>query len=552
MAKLKVLLLHCGNYVDNVDKHNKNLFYMPIGFFALASMCVAAGAECEIKHSDIDSVDKIDATQYSIIGMDLHWVSQAYSVLLNSIRFKEQNKNLFLFLGGYTASFFADEIMESYPCVDAVVCGYGEKPVLQLCRLFSETGTTKDLRNIENLVWRKDGRVKHNGITYVYEEYMMNIADYTFFKAMKSFKAYLYLSRFWTRFPSFAKGSVYFLPVGRGCLANCLHCGGSNYANKNINNFSGSVFYPLEMVISNIQKALVAGFDIMYMEFENDVSDEWYIHLFHELKQREINVKVIFGAWKLPNKNLIDSISEYGEAIIVLSPETAVEGLRRILKGEKIAYSNNELEQCISYMNDKGNISCQLYFGYFLPGETYDSVKRTLKYIYCLFERYRRIEIEYSVYTADPGSLLNVNPEKYGMKSSVLSLKDYINTFRSIYLKDSNEEKPQDIRLFYPKSFSECEIVLLEKVIYNFQRVLYRYRRTCCLIENRYSWNTLFNKLVELSEEHGYVADSGMDEFVALISVEFFDETVRGGYQFDINDTHIKPWKVGAPWLYRD
>lgn len=549
MDKLRVLLLHCGNNIGHKEKSNKNLFFMPMGFFALASMCVAAGADCEIMHSDIDSIEKIDLSQYNIIGMDLQWVNQAYSVISNSISFKEKNKNIFIFVGGLTASFFAEEIMLSFPSIDAIICGYGEKSIYQLCQLFSgdSTGTLKD---IENLVWRQNSKIIKNGITYTYEKSIVDITNYTFFEAMKSFKIYMYLSKYWTRFIGFSDGSVFFLPIGRGCLANCLHCGGSNYANRVINNFAGSILYPHDMVIANIQKALSVGFKILYFEFENEDSDIWYMQLFIELKEMNINVKVVFGAWKLPSKELIDSISDYGESIIVLSPETSNEILRRKLKDPRSVYSNHELESCIEYMNAKGNVYCQLYFGYFLPGDTFESVKMTLYYIFCLYNRFRRIEIEYSVYTADPGSILSIKAPKLGLKSSVCTLKDYIEIFKKIYLIDNFENKPQDIRLYYPDNLDEREVILLEGTIYNFQRILYKYSRVCKSIEYKYGWCIFFNKLLDFTEKYGFASKKQMDEYIVSLILELDDEIIKKEYRLDISST--RTFRTGAPLLYRN
>ena len=71
---------------------------------------------------------------------------------------------MFIFLGGYTASFFSKEILQDYPEVDAVIRGDGETPIVELCQALHRHILNQQhcsdyyptsLAEVPNLAWRK-------------------------------------------------------------------------------------------------------------------------------------------------------------------------------------------------------------------------------------------------------------------------------------------------------------------------------------------------------------------------------------------------------------
>ena len=45
---------------------------------------------------------------------------------------------MFIFLGGFTASLFAEEIMLNYPQIDAIIRGDAEVPIVKLCMALND------------------------------------------------------------------------------------------------------------------------------------------------------------------------------------------------------------------------------------------------------------------------------------------------------------------------------------------------------------------------------------------------------------------------------
>jgi radical SAM superfamily enzyme YgiQ (UPF0313 family) len=120
-GRLCVKLIHCGNHslANAEDQCEKNIFFMPMGVFALASALAANGVDAEIINSDSEKGDAIgeilDFRELDAVGFDCHWVNQSLAVIETAELIKNIKPEVFVFLGGFTASLFAEEILASYP-----------------------------------------------------------------------------------------------------------------------------------------------------------------------------------------------------------------------------------------------------------------------------------------------------------------------------------------------------------------------------------------------------------------------------------------------------
>lgn len=134
-----VKLIHCGNLnpANEDDSEEKNIFFLPMGLFPLGKVLKDRGFNVEIIHSDLlddRSVQNIgDWSSIDVVGFDCHWVNQSVAVLETAETIKKINPKVFIFLGGYTASLFCEEIIRDYLQVDAVIRGDGEIPIVSLC-----------------------------------------------------------------------------------------------------------------------------------------------------------------------------------------------------------------------------------------------------------------------------------------------------------------------------------------------------------------------------------------------------------------------------------
>lgn len=98
----------------------------------------------------------------------------------------------------------------------------------------------------------------------------------------------------------------------------------------------------------------------------------------------------------------------------------------------------------------------QLCFGYYLAGDTQETIFETVRYIINLIARYHDIiEIEYSNFSTDPGSLFFFYPGKYDLDINVKSFADYIEYLKEYF--QLKEGQPADMTLCRPRCISRQE-----------------------------------------------------------------------------------------------
>jgi radical SAM superfamily enzyme YgiQ (UPF0313 family) len=503
-GRLCVKLVHCGNksLANPEDQSEKNIFFMPMGLFALAASLAENAVDVEIINSDLEKGrslrEIVDFSRLDAVGLDCHWVNQSLAVLETAEHLKAIKPDVFVFLGGFTASLFAEEILSNYPQIDAIIKGDADHPIVQLCEaLRNGEGpggiTPKPIRprlfdDVPNLVWRNENRqVQVNDFSYVATAEDLEKLDFAAVDLLKSWEHYRKRSIYWTRcapsnFAPLNLSPLFFLEIGRGCKNHCVFCGGNCKAQRLTSNRQQIVFRSVESVMGTIRKAMSFGFRTFFTDFEFEGSDAWYRELFRTIRQEQLDIHYVYSSWSLASRELVDALSEsFERAFIQLSPETADPQLRRINKGARSFYSNDELLKCLDYISTKDNVRVQLYFGYFLAFETRQSVLDTIEFILELILRYPDLlEIAYLPFSTDPGSLLFLRPEKYDVRLEVRNLGDYVEKIRELYV--GKEGSWPDMRLFEPESISAEDAAELERKIEMFARLFRGFRKSISYI----------------------------------------------------------------------
>jgi len=504
--ELYIKLIHCGNrnLSDPKDNSKKNVFYMPVGLFAIADALKKNGCNIEIIHSDLEVYNDLEKVlnfeKLDMVGFDCHWVNQSYSVIETARRIKEIKPSVFIFMGGYTASFYGREIMQDYPQIDAVVRGDGELPVAELCSALAKG--EQDFRRVCNLIWRNTkGQVIENEFLYIGSCTDMEQLDYAAVELLRNWELYRDFSKYWTHFKPLGSVPLFILAIGRGCRYSCTFCGGSSLAQKKINNRQRVEVRSVEAVLKTIKKAYSFGFLCYYSGYEFLNSDEWYISLLRRIKQENINIDFVYGAFSLPSKSIIDALGEcIRNTVIEISPETFDEVLRKKNKDARLFYDNAELEECLDYISTKANIKVQLYFGYFLPFDTEKSIMDTLAYILKLLRKYPGlVEIEYSNFSTDPASMIYFNPKEYDVEICVDSFSSYIEFIKRKYITDKSMET--DMQIFHPIAMSELEREVLGQRIRFMNFIYSSFRSSISYILHHTGKNEWVNEAVCRYEE---------------------------------------------------
>lgn len=487
--RLVVKLIHCGNrnIPDPTDHAERHIFYIPMGLFSLADQLNRGGFAVEIIHLDLegnkDIPEILGGEAVDAVGLDLHWANQCVAVTDCAQRIKRLNPGIFVFIGGYTASFFAGEILRDYPAIDAVIRGDGEIPIVELGKALQDRktngGSLRDqerflLESVPNLVWRGEGgKIVFNGFSYVSTAAEMAEFDFARLDLLRNGQSYLGLSKYWTKFPWFRRHPIFFVEVGRGCPYNCLCCGGSAGAQKCLSNRRQQAVRSVDSVLSSIKKAISFGYTSFLTCFEFEGSDEWYSGLASRIKQERLKIGFVYECWSLPSKSLVDALSRCCEQVIItISPDTADEHLRKVNRDPRLFYTNRELEERLSYIGSKGNVKAQLFFGYFLPHDATDTVFHTMDYVLKLFAKFSHFcEFVYMNFDTDPCSLIFLYPAKYECDVAVRTFGDYIEKIRAHYHK--NNMNTGTVLLSKPSALGDLEAVDLANKINLFNRLLF-------------------------------------------------------------------------------
>jgi len=435
--KIDCLLIHVPK--ETTD-HGIQMTFMAMGVFAMADVLQKNGYSSRIIHL---GVEKIADSEFSIekylmnndvrsVGISLHWHYQSGNCMSLVDKIKSIQPKIKVILGGFTASFFADEIMRDFRNVDFVIRGDAEIPLLRLIKAI--TGNRSDLSQIPNLSWRRKDLVIHNNQTYVATEADINRLIFSNFELMEHFDIYSRVPLILRRYSKelLLKHSTFFLCVGRGCPVVCSFCGGSCLSQRIINGRDGVIYRSYESVLKTIEDSVRAGIDRLYVSFDPDPNREYYLGLFRLIREREIKISMVFECWSLPTLVFIDEFkTTFGSGKysgIVLSPDTASERLRQLNKG--FFYTNDDLIKVVQYL--KSNcIQTAVYFSYPLPFESTDDRDRTdslMKSIKRELQNYGMVSIQ--DFDLDPASSMYLFPAKYGIVKKVTSFSDYCNTQR--------------------------------------------------------------------------------------------------------------------------
>jgi len=476
----KIKLIHCGNinFTEPGDRGQKNIFFMPMGVFALADALTKSGYNTEIVHLDLEAnknktlEEILDIERIDALGFDCHWANQSFVVLSTAKLLKKLNPNAFIFLGGYTASLFAEEILANHPQIDAVIRGDGEVPIVELCNIL-KTYKNKGMQTyrdhfsaVQNLTWRKENNeIILNDISYIGTQEKMESLDFAAFELLRNYDYYRTASLFYSHFTPINSTPMFLLEVGRGCQYYCTFCGGNCVAQKKISNRTQTIFRSVDSVIESILKAFSFGYRTFYSCMESEESNQWYIELFQKIRKENLLINYGYGCWRIPPNNLVDEISTACQQVVFeISPETSNEELRSKNKDPRICYTNKQLEDCLDFISMKNNIKVQLFFGYYVAGDTEEMIMNTIDYILRLIIKYYGIvEIEYANFSTDPGSLIFFNPGKYNMDINVRTFNDYIEHIRENYVE--KEGQPADLTLFKPQYISNQENINVHRKI---------------------------------------------------------------------------------------
>jgi radical SAM superfamily enzyme YgiQ (UPF0313 family)/cytochrome c-type biogenesis protein CcmH/NrfG len=428
--KVDCLLLHVPK---NLSPEVGYIALLTMGLFALADILHRNGYSSRILHLGVERIknssfaieEYLAGREVLAVGLSLHWHYQSYDSLQIASRIKAVRPDIKIILGGYTASFFAGEILEHFKSVDYVIQGDGEIPLLRLMGARSE----KDLSAIPNLLWRQKGRVRRNEVSYVASREDLDALRFTRFDLMENFSLYRKMALSNTihfyREETLPGYGVFPVFVGRGCAVNCAFCGAGRLSQKRVSTRARIAARSPEKVLESIAESVRAGFEEVFICFDPWRRRSYFTELFRLIRRAGIETRMRFGCWSLPSRHFMDDFRRTFRdgSSMEISAETGSDRLRRLIKG--YSFTNRQLVSTLRYL-EKIGIGADVFFGYPLPFCLPDDLEATDRLIDRLKSEFRDVHrVFMGRMSFDPASPMFLSPGKYGIRRKVKSFLDY-------------------------------------------------------------------------------------------------------------------------------
>jgi len=403
----------------------------PIGFTTIAEYLERHGYRVRIVNLAVRMLNEprfnpekmIRSLEPLAFGIDLHWMAHAHGAIEVARLVKRHHPATPVIFGGFSASYFHQELLREYPVVDYVVRGDStEEPMLQLMRYIHgkapSAATGPSLSDIPNLTWRDDrGEVHVNPLSYAPPNLDHVLMDYSYVvKAVardRDLASYIPF-RHWLKYPITAALTC------RGCIHNCHTCGGSATTFREVFQRRKPAFRAPEDLAQDIRS--IGRFSNGPVFVLGDIRQAGLDYALRFLEAvRGINRPLMFEFFGPISPLFIERMAEaVPDFTIEISPESHSEEVRHAFGRH---YANEELEETIGYALEAGCRRFDLFFMIGLPRQTYQSVMETVAYCEHLMQRFdsgqdKRLFpfISPMAPFLDPGSQVWENPEAYGYR----------------------------------------------------------------------------------------------------------------------------------------
>jgi B12-binding domain/radical SAM domain protein len=445
MPEVDLILLHPPSVYDFRKKAimygpvsdvvpSTQIFEMyPIGFMTILEYLERHGYSVRIinvalrmlrsRRFDVEKL--IRSLNPAAFGLDLHWLVHVQGGLELAKIIKKYHPQTPVIFGGLSASYYHEQLI-LYPQVDYVVRGdSAEEPLRQLLSAIKQKTSAED---VPNLTWKDGDRVRANELSNVPSD--LNGIAFDYRKIMRSSARHFDMVghlpfRDWLSYPILAALSC------RGCVHNCLICGGSAAAYRHICRRNAPAYRSASLIAQDM--ALISQYTRAPIIILGDIlqaGPQYAEDLLNRLKGKNMKNHIALEFFSPPSREFLqmvaDSIPNFNMQI---SPESHDEKIRRAFGR---AYDNHSLERSIENALELGCKRVDVFFMIGLPGQTSQSVSQTIGYCEELLEKYgRNGSSKIHPYISplapflDPGSRAFENPQKYGYRLFYKTLEEH-------------------------------------------------------------------------------------------------------------------------------
>lgn len=395
----------------------------PIGFVALAEYLERFGYRTRIINLAVRMLQsrRFDAEKFVaslssplLFGIDLHWLPHAHGALEVAKLVKRHHPEVPVVLGGFSSSYFHHEIIRDFPQVDFVLRGDSAEESLR--RLVEAVAAARDPADVPNLTWRdRKGELRTNPQTYVPANLDHVLLDYR--QVVKAVARYRDLASYipfakWMTYPITAALSC------RGCVHDCVICGGSASASRLITGREQPAFRSPEELAGDIRS--VHRFNRGPVFVLGDIRQAGMDHARRFLRaiqghRGELIIEFFTPAPRSFVEEVAAAIPNFVMEVSLESHDPRV----RQLSGKP--YPGRRMEETLQAGLDAGCKRLDVFFMIGMPGQDYRSVMETIDYCE---ELLRRSDGDGRLWPfisplapfLDPGSLAYEEPDKHGYR----------------------------------------------------------------------------------------------------------------------------------------
>jgi B12-binding domain/radical SAM domain protein len=405
----------------------------PIGFLTMLEYLQRHGYSVRIinvalrmlRSRRFDAEKLIKSLHPVAFGLDLHWLVHAQGSLELASIIKKHHPEIPVIMGGLSASYFHEELVR-YPQVDYVIRGdSAEEPLRQLMRAIKEK---RPLDDVPNLTWQDAAGLRVNALAHVPSD--LDGVSFDYRKMIKSSVRHVdvlghlpFLA--WPSYPI-----VPSLPC-RGCVHNCVTCGGSSSAYRSLCHRRAPAYRSPKLLAQDI--AAISRYMRGPVMALGDIRQGGlpYAEAFlEELAHEKVRNHIAFEFFGPPSREFLEKVARaIPHFSIQISPESHDEEVRRAFGR---TYDNGSLEACIHDALDLGCKRLDLFFMLGLPEQTPESVRETIRYCESLLSEFDRSHprkilpfISPLAPFLDPGSRAFEDPQKHGYRLFHRSLEDH-------------------------------------------------------------------------------------------------------------------------------
>lgn len=451
MAQADLVLVHAPSYFDfrehtclfgpiaDLIPSNAVFEMFPIGFTTLAGHLEQNGYRTRIINLAVrmlrsrryDPARALARLRPRLFGIDLHWLPHAHGSLAVAALLKELHPEIPVVFGGFSSTFFHQELME-YPQVDYVLRGDScERPLLELMDHLSAPGPRSTPDPIPGLTWRQsDGKVMVNPLATPVEDLDQLVLDYS--TVLKSAARHLDILNSlpfqdYLRYPISAALSV------RGCTHGCRTCGGSTTAYCRLHGRQRPAYRSPELLAGDLRS--ISRFTRGPIFVLGDLMQAGTEYLERFCKSvAGFTGPVTMEFFDAARPEVVEALAR---ALPGLTLQVSMEShdleVRKAFG--RARYTNQQMEQLMETAFAAGVSRLDLFFMVGLPLQDMASVMATAEYAGELMERYQKYEVKGVsplipfisplAPFMDPGGQVFMEPEKYGYTMLCRTLEEH-------------------------------------------------------------------------------------------------------------------------------